>query len=58
MGNAFEYFGGVPKEIVYDNTSTLVRKIGKYGERDLTKRFSELRSHYLFEALYQLSKIS
>lgn len=50
--NGFEYFGGVPKEILYDNTSILVRKIRKYGERDLTKRFSELRSHYLFEALF------
>lgn len=48
--SAFEYFGGVPKEIIYDNATTLVKKIYKYGERDLTTKFSELKSHYLFES--------
>jgi len=50
--SAFEYFGGVPKEIVYDNAKTLVKKIYKYGERDLTTKFSELKSHYLFESIF------
>lgn len=50
--SAFEYFGGVPKEIVYDNAKILVKKIYKYGERDLTKKFSELKSHYLFESIF------
>jgi transposase len=35
--SAFEYFGGVPEEILYDNATTLVKKIHKYGERELTK---------------------
>jgi transposase len=50
--SAFEYFGGVPEEILYDNAATLVKKIYKYGERELTKKFSELKSHYLFEAIF------
>ena len=48
----FKYFGGVPKEILYDNASSLVKKIHRYGERYVTKKFSELRSHYLFESLF------
>jgi transposase len=50
--SAFEYFGGVPEEILYDNATTLVKKIHKYGERELTKKFHELKSHYLFEAIF------
>lgn len=43
----FEFFGGVPRRIVYDNTRVAVSKIlGR--ERQLTRGFCELRSHYLF----------
>ena len=43
----FEFFGGVPRRIVYDNTRVAVSKIlGR--ERELTRGFCELRSHYLF----------
>lgn len=45
---AFAHFGGVPRNIVYDNTTLAVAKIKKDGERKLTKKFVELMSHYLF----------
>lgn len=46
---AFEYFGGVPKFILYDNTKIAVAKILGDGERKKTRAFCELQSHYLFE---------
>ncbi len=45
---AFRYFGGVPRTIVYDNTTIAVAKILGDGERKRTRVFSELQSHYLF----------
>lgn len=48
---AFEYFGGVPQRIVYDNLSAAVKKIVG-SERELTDRFRALVSHYLFEACF------
>lgn len=45
---AFEYFGGVPTRILYDNTTLAVARILGDGERDKTRAFSELQSHYLF----------
>lgn len=48
---AFEYLGGVPHRIIYDNLSAAVKKtIGK--ERQLTERFMALASHYLFEPCF------
>jgi transposase len=46
---AFEYFGGVPWRISYDNAKTLVRKINGVHQRELTKSFQQLESHYLFD---------
>lgn len=47
---AFEFFGGVPKRITYDNTSIAVSKIIGLGrERRLTRGFLQLQSHYLFK---------
>ncbi len=45
---AFEFFGGVPRRTAYDNLRTVVISVGKGQDRRLTKRFVELRSHYLF----------
>ncbi len=43
----FEFFGGVPTRISYDNTSIAVTKvIGR--ERELTRGFLRLESHHLF----------
>ena len=46
---AFTFFGGVPRSILYDNTKIAVARILGDGERQRTRVFSELRSHYLFE---------
>jgi len=47
---AFEYFGGVPKRLAYDNLKSAVIQVGKGRHRRLNKRFRELRSWYLFGA--------
>ncbi|HEV2039704.1 MAG TPA: IS21 family transposase [Casimicrobiaceae bacterium] len=44
----FEFFGGVPRSILYDNTKLAVARILGDGRRLRTKVFSELQSHYLF----------
>jgi transposase len=46
---AFSFFGGIPKSILYDNTKIAVARILGDGERQRTRVFSELQSHYLFE---------
>jgi transposase len=46
---AFTYFGGVPRSILYDNTKIAVARILGDGRRQRTQVFSELQSHYLFE---------
>jgi transposase len=45
---AFEFFGGVPCRISYDNSKVLVSKIIGPDERKLTDGFLKLQSHYLF----------
>jgi len=46
---AFNFFGGVPSRISYDNAKTSVSQIiGKRG-RKLTDGFLHLQSHYLFK---------
>jgi transposase len=49
---AFEYLGGVPHRVVYDNLSAAVKKIVGGSERQLTERFMALCSHYLFEPCF------
>ena len=46
---AFEYFGGVPWRISYDNAKTLVTKIVGVHQRVLARNFQQLESHYLFD---------
>ncbi len=46
---AFAFFGGVPRSILYDNTTLAVARILADGTRRRTRIFSELQSHYLFE---------
>jgi len=46
---AFEFFGGVPHRISYDNTRVLVSKITGPHERELTDGFLKLQSLYLFQ---------
>jgi transposase len=45
---AFEFFGGVPQRISYDNSRVLVSKIIGPHDRKLTDGFLKLQSHYLF----------
>jgi transposase len=47
---AFEFFGGVPWQITYDNDTVLVSAITGPHERKLTHGFLQLQSHYLFDA--------
>ncbi len=49
---AFEFFGGVPRRGAYDNPKSVVTAVGKGRERTLTRRFLELKSHYLFETRF------
>jgi transposase len=46
---AFEFFGGVPKRISYDNLKIAVAQITGSRERKTTKEFLRLQSHYLFQ---------
>ncbi len=48
---AFEYLGGVPERIVYDNLSAAVKGIVG-AQRVLSERFAALASHYLFEPCF------
>jgi transposase len=50
--SAFLFFGGVPKRILYDNTTIAVKKILKDGRREQTVGFIGLRSHFLFEEAF------
>jgi transposase len=45
---AFAFFGGVPRSVLYDNTTLAVAEILEDGRRVKTRRFTELQSHYLF----------
>ncbi len=47
--SAFNFFGGVPLSILYDNTTIAVAKICGDGKRERTRAFTELVSHYLFQ---------
>lgn len=50
--SAFSFFNGVPKRILYDNTTIAVKKILKDGVRTQTPGFIGLRSHFLFEEAF------
>ena len=46
---AFEFFGGVPRRISYDNSKIAVRRIVGQRGRTPTHEFLRLQSHHLFE---------
>ena len=48
----FEHIGGVPTEIWFDNTRTIVTKIIKGGERAITERFQLFCEHYRFKPVF------
>ncbi len=48
----FEYIGGVPTEIWFDNASSMVIKIIKGGGRQVTDRFQLFCEHYRFKPVF------
>jgi len=46
----FEFMGGVPAEISYDNLKTAVKKILQGSQREEQDQFIALRTHYLYQA--------
>jgi transposase len=49
---AFDFWGGVPRELVYDNLSTAVKRILEGRSREEQAAFIAFRSHYLFESRF------
>jgi hypothetical protein len=49
---AFEFFGGVPAVIRYDNLKAAVARVMRGRTREESERFALLRSHYGFESFY------
>lgn len=47
---AFEYFGGVPHRLSYDNLKTAVQKVLNGHKRQEQEQFILFRTHYLFES--------
>lgn len=50
QASAFEFFGGVPKQLWFDNLKAAVLKVLKGSRRQEQQSFVAFRSHYLFEA--------
>lgn len=48
----FEHLGGVPTEIWFDNTKTVVTKIIKDGGREVNERFLRFSEHYRFRPVF------
>jgi transposase len=49
---AFDFFGGVPRSVLYDNTRLAVAQILGDGTRKRSTLFDALQSHYVFEDRY------
>jgi len=47
---AFEFFGGIPQAIWYDNLTNAVQKVLKGHHREEQASFLSFRTHYLFRA--------
>lgn len=52
MAAIFEHIGGVPTEIWFDNTRTIVTEIIKGGGRNVTERFQRFCEHYRIKPLF------
>jgi transposase len=51
---AFDFYGCAPREVWWDNPTTVVRELLKGRERRLHERYAALASHYTFEPLFCL----
>jgi len=49
---AFQYLGGVPHTLTYDNLTTAVRRVLEGHRREEQRGFIAFRSHYLFESRF------
>ena len=52
MVGAFDFYGCVPREVWWDNPTTVVRVLFTGRERRLHERYAALASHYKFEPLF------
>jgi len=52
----FQYIGGVPTRLWFDNASTIVADIMKDGRRNLTDDFLRFKNHYMFEAIFAIRR--
>jgi len=52
MVGAFDFYGCVPREVWWDNPTTVVRALCTGRERRLHERYAALASHYKFEPLF------
>lgn len=50
LKNIFEHMGYVPRNIWFDNDSTIVKRILQYGKREITEGFRRFQMHYGFES--------
>jgi transposase len=48
MAEGFTFFGGVPREVWWDNPTTVAIHIGRGRERVIHPRYAALASHYTF----------
>lgn len=51
---AFDFFGGVPRRISYDNSKIAIAKVVGSRAREVTREFQRLKSHFLFAAHFCL----
>jgi transposase len=49
---AFQYLGGAPRRLTYDNLSTAVLRVLEGRNREEQQAFIAFRSHYLFESRF------
>lgn len=49
---AFEFFGGVPRAVLYDNLRSAVTRILQGRGRELNARFESLSAHYVFKQTF------
>jgi len=52
LRNIFEFLGGVPPRLWFDNASVMVESICKHGGRNLTDAFRRFKEHYGFGAAF------
>ena len=52
MVQAFEFFNGIPREVWWDNPTTVAVALLSGRDRKMNRRYAALASHYVFEPLF------